>query len=147
MPLQDHRGALEEHLLEERKRPFSGGGRGSPGFTVMAFCEGRLASGTPAWLVGCHTLSLAGLAGGGGELGRTFPESVVFEKSLAWSVCNPSWGRGEPVRVGFLVSVGQYEGFRQKKMFWGSIFARRPSRQPCTALTRRSDMTANNIGL
>ncbi|CAJ1330834.1 unnamed protein product [Effrenium voratum] len=26
----------------------------------MAFCEGRLASGTPAWLVGCHTLSLAG---------------------------------------------------------------------------------------
>ncbi|CAJ1456224.1 unnamed protein product [Effrenium voratum] len=30
------------------------------GFTVMAFCEGRLASGTPAWLVGCHTLSLAG---------------------------------------------------------------------------------------
>lgn len=31
-----------------------------PGFTVMAFCEGRLASGTPTWLVGCHTLSLAG---------------------------------------------------------------------------------------
>ena len=31
------------------------------GFTVMAFCEGRLASGTPTWLVGCHTLSLAGL--------------------------------------------------------------------------------------
>jgi len=30
------------------------------GFTVMAFCEGRLASGTPTWLVGCHTLSLAG---------------------------------------------------------------------------------------
>lgn len=32
----------------------------APGFTVMAFCEGRLASGTPTWLVGCHTLSLAG---------------------------------------------------------------------------------------
>jgi len=30
------------------------------GFTVAAFCEGRLASGTPSWLVGCHTLSLAG---------------------------------------------------------------------------------------
>jgi len=30
------------------------------GFTVMAFCEGRLAAGTPVWLVGCHTLSLAG---------------------------------------------------------------------------------------
>eukprot|EP00933_Yihiella_yeosuensis_P005576 TRINITY_DN110119_c0_g1_i1.p1 TRINITY_DN110119_c0_g1~~TRINITY_DN110119_c0_g1_i1.p1 ORF type:complete len:933 (+),score=196.75 TRINITY_DN110119_c0_g1_i1:124-2922(+) len=30
------------------------------GFTVMAFCEGRLAVGTPPWLVGAHTLSLAG---------------------------------------------------------------------------------------
>mmetsp|Transcript_16720 Transcript_16720/g.35488 ORF Transcript_16720/g.35488 Transcript_16720/m.35488 type:complete len:907 (-) Transcript_16720:136-2856(-) len=30
------------------------------GFCVMAFCEGRLASGTPTWLIGCHTLSLAG---------------------------------------------------------------------------------------
>lgn len=30
------------------------------GFTVAAFCEGRLATGTPSWLVGCHTLSLAG---------------------------------------------------------------------------------------
>jgi len=30
------------------------------GFTVMAFCEGRLATGTPTWLVGCHTLSLSG---------------------------------------------------------------------------------------
>lgn len=30
------------------------------GFTVMAFCEGRLAAGNPPWLVGCHTLSLAG---------------------------------------------------------------------------------------
>lgn len=30
------------------------------GFTVAAFCEGRLATGTPTWLVGCHTLSLAG---------------------------------------------------------------------------------------
>lgn len=30
------------------------------GFCVMAFCEGRLAPGTPTWLVGCHTLSLAG---------------------------------------------------------------------------------------
>lgn len=30
------------------------------GFCVMAFCEGRLATGTPTWLVGCHTLSLAG---------------------------------------------------------------------------------------
>ena len=29
----------------------------------MAFCEGRLASGTPSWLVGCHTLSLAGVPG------------------------------------------------------------------------------------
>uniref|UniRef100_A0A7S1A5K1 Uncharacterized protein n=1 Tax=Noctiluca scintillans TaxID=2966 RepID=A0A7S1A5K1_NOCSC len=30
------------------------------GFCVMAFCEGRLASGTPEWLIGCHTLSLVG---------------------------------------------------------------------------------------
>lgn len=30
------------------------------GFCVMAFCEGRLAAGTPTWLIGCHTLSLAG---------------------------------------------------------------------------------------
>jgi len=30
------------------------------GFVVLAFCEGRLALGTPAWLIGCHTLSLAG---------------------------------------------------------------------------------------
>lgn len=30
------------------------------GFCVMAFCEGRLAHGTPSWLIGCHTLSLAG---------------------------------------------------------------------------------------
>jgi hypothetical protein len=30
------------------------------GFCVMAFCEGRLAVGTPTWLIGCHTLSLAG---------------------------------------------------------------------------------------
>jgi len=30
------------------------------GFCVMAFCEGRLAAGTPVWLIGCHTLSLAG---------------------------------------------------------------------------------------
>lgn len=30
------------------------------GFTVMIFCEGRLASGVPTWLIGCHTLSLAG---------------------------------------------------------------------------------------
>lgn len=30
------------------------------GFCVMAFCEGRLAAGTPSWLIGCHTLSLAG---------------------------------------------------------------------------------------
>lgn len=30
------------------------------GFCVMAFCEGRLAAGTPQWLIGCHTLSLAG---------------------------------------------------------------------------------------
>mmetsp|Transcript_97453 Transcript_97453/g.271081 ORF Transcript_97453/g.271081 Transcript_97453/m.271081 type:complete len:889 (-) Transcript_97453:334-3000(-) len=30
------------------------------GFCVMAFCEGRLAVGTPVWLIGCHTLSLAG---------------------------------------------------------------------------------------
>eukprot|EP00928_Gymnodinium_smaydae_P008851 TRINITY_DN13253_c0_g1_i2.p1 TRINITY_DN13253_c0_g1~~TRINITY_DN13253_c0_g1_i2.p1 ORF type:complete len:953 (-),score=162.52 TRINITY_DN13253_c0_g1_i2:190-3048(-) len=30
------------------------------GFCVMAFCEGRLATGTPTWLLGCHTLSLAG---------------------------------------------------------------------------------------
>jgi len=29
------------------------------GFCVMAFCEGRLALGTPSWLIGCHTLSLA----------------------------------------------------------------------------------------
>jgi len=30
------------------------------GFCVMAFCEGRLSSGTPPWLISCHTLSLAG---------------------------------------------------------------------------------------
>jgi len=30
------------------------------GFCVMAFCEGRLAAGTPPWLIGCHTLSLTG---------------------------------------------------------------------------------------
>jgi len=30
------------------------------GFCVMAFCEGRLAAGTPAWLIGAHTLCLAG---------------------------------------------------------------------------------------
>jgi hypothetical protein len=30
------------------------------GFVVMSFCEGRLAAGTPSWLIGCHTLSLAG---------------------------------------------------------------------------------------
>eukprot|EP00927_Polykrikos_kofoidii_P072247 TRINITY_DN6838_c0_g1_i2.p1 TRINITY_DN6838_c0_g1~~TRINITY_DN6838_c0_g1_i2.p1 ORF type:complete len:1037 (+),score=170.65 TRINITY_DN6838_c0_g1_i2:91-3201(+) len=30
------------------------------GFCVMAFCEGRLAVGTPTWLIGCHTLSIAG---------------------------------------------------------------------------------------
>lgn len=30
------------------------------GFCVMAFCEGRIAAGTPVWLIGCHTLSLAG---------------------------------------------------------------------------------------
>lgn len=30
------------------------------GFCVMAFCEGRLAAGTPSWLIGCHTLTLAG---------------------------------------------------------------------------------------
>lgn len=30
------------------------------GFCVMAFCEGRLAAGTPTWLIGCHTLSLSG---------------------------------------------------------------------------------------
>lgn len=30
------------------------------GFCVMAFCEGRLAVGTPDWLIGCHTLALAG---------------------------------------------------------------------------------------
>eukprot|EP00425_Heterocapsa_triquetra_P032607 CAMPEP_0195103932 /NCGR_PEP_ID=MMETSP0448-20130528/72802_1 /TAXON_ID=66468 /ORGANISM="Heterocapsa triquestra, Strain CCMP 448" /LENGTH=173 /DNA_ID=CAMNT_0040139689 /DNA_START=89 /DNA_END=606 /DNA_ORIENTATION=- len=30
------------------------------GFCVMAFCEGRLAAGTPTWLIGAHTLSLAG---------------------------------------------------------------------------------------
>jgi len=30
------------------------------GFCVMMFCEGRLAAGTPNWLIGCHTLALAG---------------------------------------------------------------------------------------
>jgi len=30
------------------------------GFCVMAFCEGRLAAGTPTWLIGCHTLCLGG---------------------------------------------------------------------------------------
>lgn len=30
------------------------------GFCVMMFCEGRLSPETPAWLVGCHTLALAG---------------------------------------------------------------------------------------
>lgn len=30
------------------------------GFCVMAFCEGRLASGTPPWIIGCHTLCLGG---------------------------------------------------------------------------------------
>jgi len=30
------------------------------GFCVMAFCEGRLAAGSPTWLIGAHTLSLAG---------------------------------------------------------------------------------------
>lgn len=30
------------------------------GFCVMAFCEGRLAAGTPTWLIGCHMLSLGG---------------------------------------------------------------------------------------
>jgi len=30
------------------------------GFCVMAFCEGKLASGTPTWIVGCHTLALSG---------------------------------------------------------------------------------------
>jgi len=29
------------------------------GFVVMAFCEGRLAPGSPAWLVGAHTLCMA----------------------------------------------------------------------------------------
>lgn len=29
------------------------------GFVVIAFCEGRLAQGTPTWLIGCHTLSIA----------------------------------------------------------------------------------------
>merc|ERR1719258_649531 len=26
----------------------------------MMFCEGRLAAGTPNWLIGCHTIALAG---------------------------------------------------------------------------------------
>eukprot|EP00747_Dinoflagellata_sp_TGD_P159040 gnl/TRDRNA2_/TRDRNA2_177867_c1_seq10.p1 gnl/TRDRNA2_/TRDRNA2_177867_c1~~gnl/TRDRNA2_/TRDRNA2_177867_c1_seq10.p1 ORF type:complete len:819 (+),score=187.42 gnl/TRDRNA2_/TRDRNA2_177867_c1_seq10:81-2537(+) len=30
------------------------------GFCVMAFCEGRLSTEAPGWLIGCHTLSLAG---------------------------------------------------------------------------------------
>jgi hypothetical protein len=30
------------------------------GFCVMMFCEGRLAAGTPNWLIGCHTIALAG---------------------------------------------------------------------------------------
>mmetsp|Transcript_53019 Transcript_53019/g.152771 ORF Transcript_53019/g.152771 Transcript_53019/m.152771 type:complete len:978 (+) Transcript_53019:84-3017(+) len=30
------------------------------GFCVMAFCEGRIAAGTPTWLIGCHTLCLGG---------------------------------------------------------------------------------------
>jgi len=30
------------------------------GFCVMMFCEGRLAAGTPNWLIGCHTLALSG---------------------------------------------------------------------------------------
>lgn len=30
------------------------------GFCVMMFCEGRLNAETPPWLVGCHTLALAG---------------------------------------------------------------------------------------
>lgn len=30
------------------------------GFCITAFCEGRLAAGTPDWLIGCHALSLAG---------------------------------------------------------------------------------------
>jgi len=30
------------------------------GFCVLAFCEGRLPHGCPTWLVGCHTISLAG---------------------------------------------------------------------------------------
>eukprot|EP00427_Karlodinium_veneficum_P008125 CAMPEP_0169095704 /NCGR_PEP_ID=MMETSP1015-20121227/18612_1 /TAXON_ID=342587 /ORGANISM="Karlodinium micrum, Strain CCMP2283" /LENGTH=889 /DNA_ID=CAMNT_0009156429 /DNA_START=51 /DNA_END=2717 /DNA_ORIENTATION=- len=30
------------------------------GFCVMMFCEGRLSAGTPNWLIGAHTLALAG---------------------------------------------------------------------------------------
>jgi len=30
------------------------------GFAVMALCEGRLAAGTPSWLVGAHVLAMAG---------------------------------------------------------------------------------------